>query len=73
MASVGIVIVGLDVADTPVIVLKLTLNKKIGVIGLAQVKISFAAGFAIERYLDEFAAGLSDRYVVGMEFIRASL
>jgi hypothetical protein len=61
------VIVGFDVADTAVIVLKLTLNKQIGVIGLRQIKIIFAAGLAIERDLDELAAGLFDRYVVGVE------
>ena len=33
VASVGVVIVGLDVADAAVVVLKLTLNDKIGAIG----------------------------------------
>jgi hypothetical protein len=65
VASVGIVIVGLDVADTAVIVFRLTLNKKIGLIGLRQIKIIFASGLAIER--EVLAAGLSDRYVVGVE------
>lgn len=68
MASVGIVIIGFDIADTAVIVLKLTLNKKIGVIGLRQIKVIFVAGLAIERDLEELAAGLFDRYVVGVEF-----
>jgi hypothetical protein len=67
MAGVGIVIVGFDVADTAVIVLKLTLNKKRRVIGLRQIKISFAAGVAIERDLEELAAGLFDRYLVCVE------
>jgi hypothetical protein len=61
MASVGIVIMGFDIADTAVIVLKLTLNKKIGVIGLRQIKVIFVAGLAIERDLEELAAGLFDR------------
>ena len=67
MASVGIVIMGFDVADTAVIVLKLTLNKKIGMIGLRQIKVIFAASLAIERDLEQLAAGLFDRYVVGVE------
>ncbi len=52
MASVGIVIVGLDVADAAVVVLKLTLNNKIGVIGPRHVKIVVTGGFAIERDLE---------------------
>ena len=56
-----------EIADTAVIVLKLTLNKKIGMIGLRQIKVIFAAGLAIERDLEELAAGLFDRYVVGVE------
>jgi hypothetical protein len=67
MASVGIVIMGFDVADTAVIVLKLTLNKKIGMIGLRQIKVIFAASLAIKRDLEQLAAGLFDRYVVGVE------
>jgi hypothetical protein len=48
VASVGIVIVGLDVADAAVVVLKLTLNDKIGVIGPRQIKVIVAGGLAIE-------------------------
>jgi hypothetical protein len=46
VASVGIVIVGLDIADAAVIVLKLTLNDKIGVIGARQIKVIVAGGLA---------------------------
>jgi hypothetical protein len=61
------VIVGLDIADAAVIVLKLTLNDKIGVIGRRQIKVIVAGGLAIERDLEVLAAGLSDRHVIGME------
>ena len=44
VASVGIVIVGLDVANAAVIVLKLTLNDKIGVIGPRQIEVIVAGG-----------------------------
>jgi hypothetical protein len=67
VASVGIVIVGLDVTDAAVIVLKLTLNDKIGVIGSRQVKVIVAGGLAIERDLEVLAAGLGDRHVIGVE------
>ena len=67
VASVGIVIVGLDVADAAVIVLKLTLNDKVGVIGPRQIKVIVAGGLAIERDLEVLVAGLSDRYVIGVE------
>jgi hypothetical protein len=68
VASVGIVIVGLDVADAAVVALKLTLNDKIGVIGPRQIKVIAAGGLAIERDLEVLVAGLSDRYVIGVEF-----
>jgi hypothetical protein len=42
------VIVGLDVADAAVIVLELTLNDKIGVIGSRQIKVIVAGDLAIE-------------------------
>jgi len=67
MAGVGVVIVGLDVADTAVIVLKLTLNDKIGVIGPRQIKVVVAGGLVIERDLKLFVARFSDRYVIGVE------
>jgi hypothetical protein len=67
VASVGIVIVGLNVADVAVIVFKLTLNDKIWVIGPRQIKVIVAGRLAIERDLEVFAAGLSDRYVLGVE------
>ena len=56
MAGVGVVIVGLDVADTAVIVLKLTLNDKIGVIGPRQIKVVVAGGLVIERDLKVLVA-----------------
>ena len=67
MAGVGVVIVGLDVADIAVIVLKLTLNDKIGVIGPRQIKVVVAGGLVIERDLKVFVARFSDRYVIGVE------
>ena len=67
MASVGIVIVGLDVADAAVIVFKLTLNDKIGVIGPRQIEVIAAGGLAIKRDLEVLVARLSDRYVIGVE------
>jgi hypothetical protein len=66
VASVGIMIVGLDVADAAVIVLKLTLNDKIGLIGPRQIKVIVAGG-VIERDLEVLVAGISDRYVIGVE------
>ena len=44
VAGVGIVIVGLDVTDAAVIVLKLALNDKIGVIGPDKSKSSSLGG-----------------------------
>jgi hypothetical protein len=67
VASIGIVIVSLDVADAAVVVLKLTLNHKIRVFGSRQIKVIVAGGLAIERDLEVFVAGLSDRYVIGVE------
>jgi hypothetical protein len=60
VAGVGIVIVGLDVADAAVIVLKLALNDKIGVIRPRQIKVIVVRGLAIERDLEILVAGLSD-------------
>jgi hypothetical protein len=67
VASVGIVIVGLDVADAAVIVLKLTLNDKIGVLRSRHIKVVVAGHLAIERDLEVLVAGLSDRNVIGVE------
>jgi hypothetical protein len=67
VASVGIVTVGLDVADAAIIVLKLTLNDKIGVIHLRKIKVIVARGLAIERDLEVLVAGLSNRYVISVE------
>ena len=68
IAGVGVVIVGLDVADTAVIVLKLTLNDKIGVIGPRQIKVVVAGGLVIEQDLKVLVARLSGRHVIGVEF-----
>jgi hypothetical protein len=49
VASVGILIVGLDVTDAAVIILKLTLNHKIGMIGPPrQIKVVVAGTLAIK-------------------------
>jgi hypothetical protein len=73
VTGVAIMIVGLDVANAVVIVLKLALNEKIGVGGRRHIKIIVVAGsLAIERDLEVFPAGLSDRYVIGVEFHRVS-
>ena len=48
VASVGIVIVRLDIADASVIVLKLALNHKIVVVGRRPIEITDTWGLAIE-------------------------
>jgi hypothetical protein len=68
VAGVGIVIVGLDIADAAVIILKLTLNDKIGVIWSGQIEVIVAGGLAIERDLEALVAGFSDRHVFSVEF-----
>jgi hypothetical protein len=67
MAGVGIVIVGLDVTDAAIIILELTLNEKIGLIGERQIQIVVAGVLVIERDLEVFAAGLSDGHMFGVE------
>jgi hypothetical protein len=66
VAGVGIVIVGLDVTDAAIIILELTLNEKIGLIGQRQIQIVVAGVLVIERELEVFAAGLSDGHMYGM-------
>ena len=68
MAGVGIVIVGLDIADAAVIILKLTLNDKIGVIWSEQIEVIVVGGLVIERDLEALVAGFSDRHVFSVEF-----
>jgi hypothetical protein len=68
MAGVGIVIVGLDVTDAAIIILELTLNEKIGLIGERQIQIVVAGVLVIERDLEVFAAGLSDGHMFGTDF-----
>ena len=67
VAAIGIVIVGLDVADASVIVLKLPLNDKIGVFVPRQIGVIVAAGLAVERDREVFVTGLSDRHVFGVK------
>jgi hypothetical protein len=67
VASVGIVILGLDIADAAVINLKLTLNDKIRGIRPRKIKVIITGGLAIERDLDVLVAGLSGRHVFGVE------
>ncbi len=67
MARVRIVIMSLQIADTAIIVLKLTLNEKIGLIGPRQIKIIPGRGVAMERDLEILAASLSNRYVIGVQ------
>jgi hypothetical protein len=67
VASVGVAIVGLDVADAAVIILELTLNDKVRVIGSRQIKVIVAGDLAIERDLKVLVAGLPDRNVLGVE------
>jgi hypothetical protein len=67
VAGVGIVIEGLDVADTAIIILELTLNEKIGLIRGRQIQVIVAGVVAIKRDLEVFAAGLSDGHMSGVE------
>jgi hypothetical protein len=67
VAGVGIVIEGLDVADAAIIILELTLNEKIGLIGGRQIQVIVAGVLIIERDLEVFTAGLSDRHMFGTE------
>jgi hypothetical protein len=63
MAGVGIVIMCLDIADTSVIVLELTLNDEIVAVVHRGIEIIDIGGFAIERDLKILVAGLSDGHV----------
>ena len=56
MAGVGVVIEGLDVADAAIIILELTLNEKIGLIGGRQIQVIVAGVLVIERDLEVFTA-----------------
>ena len=67
VAGVGIVIEGLDVADAAIIILELTLNEKIGLIGGRQIQVIVAGVLVIERGLEVLAAGLSDGHMFGVE------
>jgi hypothetical protein len=63
VTGVGILIVRLDIADTSVIVLELTLNDEIGAVVHRGIEIIDTGGFAIERDLKILFAGLSDGHV----------
>src|SRR6266478_4325175 len=67
VAGVGIVIEGLDVADAAIIILELTLNEKIGLIGWRRIQVIVAGVLVIERDLEVLAAGLSDGHMFGVE------
>jgi hypothetical protein len=67
VAGVGIVIEGLDVADAAIIILELTLNEKIGLIGWRQIQVIVAGVLVIERDLEVLAAGPSDGHMFGVE------
>jgi hypothetical protein len=67
VAGVGIMIEGLDVADAPIIVLELTLNEKVGLIGGRKIQVIVAGVLVIERDLEIFIAGLSDGHMFGVE------
>ena len=58
---------GLDVADAAIIILELTLNEKIGLIGGRQIQVIVAGVLVIERDLEVFVAGLSDGHMFGTE------
>ena len=62
--GVGIVIVRLDIADTFVIVLELTLNDEIVAVVHRGIEIIDIGGFAIERDLKILVAGVSDGHVL---------
>jgi hypothetical protein len=67
VAGVGIVIEGLDVADAAIVILELTLNEKIGLIGGRQIQVIVAKVIVIERDLEVFAAGFSDGHMFSVE------
>ena len=52
VARIGVVIVGLDVADASVTVLELPLNDKIGVLVARQIEVIVAGVLAVERDLE---------------------
>jgi hypothetical protein len=63
VAGVSIVIVSLDIADAAVIVLKLTLNGKVGVIWPRQIEVSLA----MERDLEVLATRFAHRHAIGVQ------
>jgi len=67
VARIGVVIVGLDVADASVTVLELPLNDKIGVLVARQIEVIVAGVLAVERDLEVLVAELPDRYVFGVK------
>ena len=71
--GVSIVIVCLDIADTSVIVLELTLNDKIVAVVHRGIEIIDTRGLAIERDLEVLVAGLSNGHVSRVKSHGASL
>jgi len=67
VARIGVVIVGLDVADASVTVLELPLDDKIGVLVARQIEVIVAGVLAVERDLEVLVAELPDRYVFGVK------
>ena len=67
VARIGVVIVGLDVADASVIVLELPLNDKIGGLVVQLLEVIVAGGLVVERDCKVIADGRPDRYVFGMK------
>ena len=67
MARIGVVIVGLYVADGSVIVLELPLNDKLGVFVVRQLEVVVAGVLVVERDRKVLATGPSDRYVFGVK------
>jgi hypothetical protein len=67
VARIGVVIVGLDVADASVVVLELPLNDKIGVFVARQIEVIIAGILAFERDLEALVVELTDRHVFGVK------
>jgi hypothetical protein len=72
VARIGVVIVGLYVADASVIVLELPLNDKIGVFVVRQLELIIAGVLVVERDCKVLATGSSGRYVFGARLLLGS-
>ena len=67
VACERIVIVGLDVADAAVILFELSLNEEVGAIGSGRIDSIVTGVFTVERDLEIFVTGLSDRDVLDVQ------